>query len=163
VIWTCVVGVATWNAWPPTLDPNRPPTKPISQVSPPPPDADVTYLMNGVIGTNEKLTKAELGARLKAKYPVYQDLSDNELAMRTLTKYPYYRQFVSDLTPLERDLPDLSESPLANPPEVVQARNPANRYSAVRFAVVLWLLPAVALYAFGYGVRWVYRGFKNSS
>ena len=48
--WTCVVGVLTWNAWPPTYlstDPNA--GIPIG--------ADVTYLMDGVVNANEKITR----------------------------------------------------------------------------------------------------------
>lgn len=108
--------------------------------------------MNGVLRKDETLTRAQFAARLKAKYPEYADLSDEDLVTRTLDKFPYYNSFIR--------APGLPDSFVPDPPETTRALNRANRIGAIRFALILWLLPPAALYAFGYGVRWVYRGFK---
>ena len=113
--------------------------------------ADVTYLMDGVVNANEKITRSEFAARLKKKYPTYADLTDDDLVTRTLTKYPHYKQFISDLDWFQQNAPTADEV------------NRANRRADVRTALLLWLLPPLGLYAFGSGVGWVYRGFRAKS
>jgi hypothetical protein len=109
--------------------------------------------MNGVLKKDETLTRAQFAARLKAKYPEYADLTDEELVTRTLQKFPYYSSYIL--------APGVPEGWVVVPSETTRALNRANSNSAIRFALMLWLLPPAALYAFGCSVRWVYRGFKT--
>jgi hypothetical protein len=60
--------------------------------------------MDGVIGPGERLTSAEFASRIKSKYPVYADLTDDDLVERTLAKYPDFAPFIID-----RDSPAISE------------------------------------------------------
>ena len=62
LMWTLVVGVVTWNTWPPTYLSADPDAGLL------PSGADVTYLMDGVLKKDETLTRAQFAARLKAKY-----------------------------------------------------------------------------------------------
>jgi hypothetical protein len=152
--WTIVVGVMTWNTWPATYlsaDPNA---------GLPPVGADVTLLADGLLRKGEILNRGQFAARLKAKYPEYSDLTDEELVTRMLKKFPYYSSYIKP--------PDLDENLrpepygfVPDPPETVSALNRVNRNKAIRSALMLWLLPPAALYAIGFSVRWVYRGFKT--
>jgi hypothetical protein len=150
-----VVGVVTWNTWPPTLVSNDP------YAGLPHMGADPASLFDGVLKKGEGLTHAEFAARLKAKYPVYVDQTDEELVTAILKKYPEYNSYIQppDLPEGWRVVPD---SFVPDSPETVSAFNRASRIAAVRFALVLWLLPPVALYALGSGAGWVYRGFRST-
>jgi len=44
--------------------------------------------------------------------------------------------------------------------QVVEEDTRSQRRSAVGIALAVWLLPSLTLYAFGWIVGWVYRGFK---
>ncbi|MEO8682488.1 MAG: hypothetical protein ABI665_25800, partial [Vicinamibacterales bacterium] len=132
----------------------------------PPVGSDVTYLMDGVLKKDETITRAQFAARLKAKYPEYRDLTDEELVTRTLEKFPYYNSYIKppDLDNNLRPVPDFIPHPsfIPDPPEITQALNRTSRNSAIRFALMLWLLPPVAIYALGFGIGWVYRGFRST-
>lgn len=45
---------------------------------------------------SNNMTIEQFGARVKAKYPVYSDMSDAELGRRVLAKYPVYKDWVED-------------------------------------------------------------------
>jgi hypothetical protein len=120
------------------------------------------YLMDGVLKKgDEGLTRAEFAARLKSKFPEYSDLTDEELVTRTLKRFPEYNSYINPPGFPEgwRVVPDGS---VHESPETVSALNRANRNAAVRFALMLWLPPPVALYVLGFGAGWVYRGFRST-
>ena len=159
LMWTFVVGVVTWNTWPlyvvkseplPTLSTDALPTR-----------TDATSLMNGVLKKGETLTRAEFAARLKAKYPIYADRTDEELVTATLKKFPEYNSYINPSGFPEgwRVVPD---GFVPDSPETVSASNRATRNAAVRFALMLWLFPPVTLYALGFGAGWVYLGFRST-
>ena len=146
VVWTITVGLVTWNSWPPTylsLDPDGPGDW-VDIL-----DADDPLVKDDVIKQDERLTRPQFAARLKAKYPQYADLSDEELVTRTLQKFPQYSSHVG-----AGPLPEYPDPP-------AQELNRKNRYKAVRTALTLWLVPVVVVGGLGYGVTWVYRGFKT--
>lgn len=145
IVWTITVGLVTWSTWPPTLlslDPaaGLPHTLP-------PVGADVTLLQNGILNVNDTLTRAQFAARLKTKYPEYKDVADEELVKRTLEKFPQYALFVYADNVVPDDLQ-------------VNEFNRTNRRAAIRNGLALWLMPLLVLGGLGYGVAWVYRGFK---
>jgi hypothetical protein len=140
-VWMILTAMLTSTTWPPTilsLDPSA--GIPVG--------SDVTYLMDGVLAADEKVTSSEFARRLKAKYPEYLDLSDETLVNRTLTRYPYYRQFMSDLNAFDQSAPSADEV------------NAANRREAVVHGALLALIPPLGVYVLGIAIAWIRRGFR---
>jgi hypothetical protein len=147
-MWTLLVGVVAWNTWPRTY------VLADADARVPPLGAE---MMRGILRQGETLTHAEFAARIKTKYPAYADLTDEELVTLTLKKYPSYSPFIKPL-----DLDEALRSVVAShdePPKLVRTLSRARWLAGI---LALWLLPPAALYAFGCGVGWVYRGFKTS-
>jgi hypothetical protein len=174
VLWTLFIGWLTWSTWPPSypsLDPNASvedlnrlaSDRTVVATEATPPQGSPTFdptksftviwdsTLDEIMREDEKLTRAEFIARIRVRYPVYNDLSDDDLLGRMLDKYPFLRSSMTDIDPLMTiDAADR------------RALNRANRNRAVLAALALWLVPPVGLYAFGFGVGWVYRGFRHS-
>lgn len=148
-MWTLVVGVVAWNTWPVTYLSAEPDAIPAG--------ADVTYLMNGILKEGETVSHEQFAARIKAKYPEYSDLTDEELVTRTLQKFPQYSSYVRP-----PDLDDNGRPIKEQDGDSIGALNRANRNSAIRFALMLWLLPPIAVYALGASIGWVRRGFRST-
>jgi len=45
--------------------------------------------------------------------------------------------------------------------ELISTTTNERRWSLIGFGALCWLVPSIALYVFGWGVGWVYRGFRN--
>jgi hypothetical protein len=46
--------------------------------------------------------------------------------------------------------------------EIINAEVKAQRWATVGYAALAWLVPCLALYAFGWAIGWVFRGFRTS-
>lgn len=58
-------------------------------------------------------TKAELGQRVKAKYPQYADVDDVELADRVIAKYPEYSESITETPRAPRQVTNPQEAAIA--------------------------------------------------
>jgi hypothetical protein len=115
---------------------------------------------------------------VRGTYPgAYNDLSDTEIEQATLRKHPgRFDALRRSKQPGRRPqhqppiyLDDsgneiasssyLSTDPNAGVP-IIAAPEPASASSSVVATIAIWLLPPIALYACGFGVAWVRRGFR---
>lgn len=133
ILWTLVVGVLSWQSWP-------------------------------KMRSSAPLTPAEFARIIKAKYPSYASVPDDVLVAKMLEKYEVVytgADGVEHVFPPGLD-PKKAAGIVAGkvqPPSALDVTT--ERTSAVRGALVLWLVPPVALYVLGCSVVWVYRGFAG--
>jgi hypothetical protein len=113
------------------------------------------------------LSVREFAKLVKAKYPVYADLSDDVLTARVLAKYPQYRfrvdpravaaasQKIDELIAVQARVTTITRT------IAIRDRVHAKRTRMALVAVAAWAFSIVVLYALGWSVGWVRRGFKE--
>jgi hypothetical protein len=111
----------------------------------------------------------EFAQRIKAKYPQYAGWSDDVLTGGVLAKYPVYRDQVDphevaaasqrydDLIKVQAHISAIAKT-IATETLVASKRK-----NAVLTAIAAWLGPIAVLYAMGWSVAWIRRGFKGSA
>lgn len=92
-------------------------------------------------------------AALRTKYPEYRDLSDRELSSRLATKYP---EDADVHVVWDDDVQKVVKAYLAE----IHAEVTQERWKRVGFVALGGIAPCLALYALGWTIAWVYRGFK---
>jgi len=95
---------------------------------------------------------------LRKKYPQYDDLSDTELVSALRAKFPEYAN-LSDSVIRDEDFQKVVKAYSAILNEAARTA----RWSSVRFGLLMWLIPCIGLYALGWAVAWVRRGFSRPS
>ena len=117
--------------------------------------------------TPSLLSVHEFAQRIKAKYPKYATWSDDVVTANTLGKYPEYRDMVDpgaiaaasqkyeELSSVEAHVGTLART------IAISTRVDAKRKTTTLVAVAGWAVPVVVLYALGWSIGWVRRGFKK--
>jgi hypothetical protein len=95
---------------------------------------------------------------IRKKYPEYNDLSDAELVSRLRAKFPEYADLAAPVI-ADGDIQKVVTAYFG----VVQQATRTARWSIAKIALLAWLIPCVALYAFGWAVAWVRRGFRSGA
>jgi hypothetical protein len=101
------------------------------------------------------------------KYPEYATLSDDVLVARVLGKYPEYRARVDPRAVAEashrfdEEIGVQKRVTTITHEIVTQALVREKRTMMARIALAAWALPAAVLYALGWSVGWIRRGFKQ--
>jgi hypothetical protein len=114
---------------------------------------------NGAVFVIRGRTDPRLAA-VRNKYPQYNDLSDAELASALSTKRPAeYGDLVPDAFVLDEDF----EKVISAYDRVVADATHAARWSFSGYALLAWLIPCGSLYALGWSVAWIRRGFRGSN
>lgn len=91
-------------------------------------------------------------------YPLFKDKSDGEIAQSIVTigkEIDLEDPKNKELAPLKEDILALEKSH-----QEKVAALPGRQLSAIGTALVIWIVPALALLALGYAIGWVRRGFK---
>jgi hypothetical protein len=113
------------------------------------------------------LSVREFAELVKAKFPVYADLSDDVLTARVLAKYPQYRfrvdpravatasQKIDELIAVQARVTTITRT------IAIRDRLRAKRTRMALIAVAAWALSVAVLYALGWSLGWVRRGFKQ--
>src|SRR5208283_6241722 len=57
--------------------------------------------IGGALMATDKMSVQEFGAKIKAKYKEYKDLSDTDIGEKVLAKYPQYRANIRPATPAD--------------------------------------------------------------
>ena len=130
------ITAAPSSVWPPSPYPGKTSTGSVRFIN---------VLPNGAVLILNPNTPARL-AEVRAKYPQYKDLSDAALAV----KFPAESTVIWD---------DEEQKVLKAYFEVIDAAVRQQRWSATRYAFLAWIVPVAVLYAFGWSVAWVRRGF----
>ncbi len=103
---------------------------------------------------------------IKRKYPDYANVNDDVLVADVLAKYPVYRRQIDPeaiATASQRYNNVIAAQKRVTTIAETLATNALVRESRTRFAWVAltgWVITSSALYALGWGVGWIRRGFR---
>jgi hypothetical protein len=117
-----------------------------------------TVLPNGAVLVLRGTPDPRLAATRK-KFPQYGDLSDTKLATALRAKFPEYANLLPDSFVMDEDVRKVVKAYS----DVVAEATSAARWSSTGYALLSWLVPCFALYALGWSVAWVQRGFRGSA
>jgi hypothetical protein len=98
-------------------------------------------------------------AAIRKKFPEYNDLSDARLASALSAKFPDYAGIVGDAFVTDEELQRVVQTYYV----LVERAVRAARWSSAWSALLVWLIPYLALYAFGWTTGWVRRGFRAAA
>ncbi len=96
-------------------------------------------------------------AAIRKKYPQYNDLSDAKLASALRAKFPEYADLQADSFVADEDIRKVAQAYW----DVVTGATRAARRSLTIYALLGGVVPCLMLYALGWSVGWVRRGFRG--